>query len=148
MDNLLWYLSGYADGEGCFCISFSKSKRHILGWEVRPSFSVSQNYDRIEILKLYKKMWGCGHIRPDRSDKTFKYEARSISDLQSKVIPHFRKYPLQSSKKHDFELFAEICDFISKGKHRTAAGFVQIAEIAFQMNSSGKRKYSLKEMMV
>jgi len=35
------YLSGYADGEGCFCVSFNRSKRHRFGWEIRPSFSVS-----------------------------------------------------------------------------------------------------------
>ena len=46
------YISGYIDGEGCFCISFQPSKRHLLGWEVRPSFSVSQNQERSETLDL------------------------------------------------------------------------------------------------
>ena len=83
------YLSAYADGEGCFCVSISKSVRHKLGWELRPSFSVSQNKNRAEVLHLFRSYFGCGHIRPDRSDQTIKYEVRSLTDLIIKVMPHF-----------------------------------------------------------
>ena len=48
------YLTAYTDGEGCFCISLNKSKKHKIGWEVRPSFSVSQNQDRSEVLYLFQ----------------------------------------------------------------------------------------------
>src|SRR5688572_18971224 len=37
-DDLRSYISGYIDGEGCFCVSFQPSRRHRFGWEVRPSF--------------------------------------------------------------------------------------------------------------
>jgi hypothetical protein len=83
------YLSGYADGEGCFCVSINRSRRHAFGWEIRPSFSVSQNRDRAEVLEIFRHQLGCGSIRPDRSDKTLKYEVRSVSDLVERVIPHF-----------------------------------------------------------
>ncbi|HDP70135.1 MAG TPA: endonuclease [Actinobacteria bacterium] len=142
------YLSGYADGEGCFCVSFSKSQRHNLGREARPSFSVSQNSDRMEILELFKKQFGCGYIRPDRSDKTFKYEIRSIQHLIKKVIPHFEAYPLLSSKKADFKKFAEICRMISRKEHLKSRGFNKIVDLAFEMNVSGKRKYSKSEMKI
>ena len=92
------YLSGYVDGEGCFCVSFNRSDRHSLGWEIRPSFSVSQNRDRAEVLEMLQKHFGCGTIRPDRSDQTLKYEVRSVSDLVERVVPHFEKYPLLSGK--------------------------------------------------
>ena len=49
------YISGYVDGEGCFCVSFQPSNRHRFGWEVRPSFSVSQNLDRSEVLYLIQR---------------------------------------------------------------------------------------------
>jgi len=143
-----WYLSGYADGEGCFCVSFSKSKRHKLGWEVRPSFSVSQNYDRIEILELFKRHLKCGFIRPDRSDKTYKFETRSIHDLANKVIPHFKRYPLLSAKSRDFELFSQICDMLVRGEHLTKDGFEKVVKLACQMNGSGKRKYLPEEMKI
>ena len=72
------YISGFVDGEGFFCVSFVPSKRHRLGWEVRPSFSVSQNGDRAELLYKLLELWECGFIRPDRSDKTLKCEASVI----------------------------------------------------------------------
>ena len=85
--NIASYISGFVDGEGCFCVSFIPSKRHRFGWEIRPSFSVSQNGDRAELLYTIQKMWACGFIRPDRSDKTLKYEVRRLRDLVEKVSP-------------------------------------------------------------
>ena len=107
--NIGSYLSGYTDGEGSFCVSFSirnKLRTHI---EVRPSFSISQNRDRKEVLELFQKYFSYGTIRPDRSDKTLKFEIRSLKVLLEKIIPHFLKYPLLSSKQKDFEKFASIC---------------------------------------
>ena len=63
------YISGFIDGEGCFCVSFQPSRRHRFGWEVRPSFSVSQNAARAELLAQIQSLWRCGFIRPDRSDR-------------------------------------------------------------------------------
>ena len=56
------YLSGFADGEGCFCVSINKSSRHKFGWEIRPSFSVSQNRDRANVLSIFKEYFGCGRL--------------------------------------------------------------------------------------
>ena len=145
--NLDDYISGFVDGEGCFCISFQPSQRHRLGWEVRPSFSVSQNEDRAELLSIIRDRWECGHIRPDRSDRTLKFEVRRISDLVDKVLPHFRAHPVLSSKKQDVMLFEEVCRLIHRGRHRTTEGFEQIVGLAIEMNSSGKRKYSGSEIL-
>ncbi len=136
------YLSGYADGEGCFCVSINKSTRHSHGWEIRPSFSVSQNGDRAQVLEMLKQHFGCGTIRPDRSDRTVKYEVRSVADLVERVIPHFEENPLLSSKQRDFEIFADVCRRMYQGEHQTREGFKHIVGLAFEMNPSGKRKYT------
>ena len=60
------YISGYADGEGCFTVSIAPRATLAVGWEVRPSFSVSQNGDRAEVLHVLQAYFGCGSIRPDR----------------------------------------------------------------------------------
>jgi len=145
--NVASYISGFVDGEGCFCVSFQPSRRHRLGWEVRPSFSVSQNGDRAQLLHEIQKRWGCGFIRPDRSDKTLKYEVRNVRDLVEKVIPHFRTYPLLSAKQADVELFREICLLVVKGGHKMREGLERIVRAAMKMNSSGKRKYSGSEIL-
>ncbi len=142
------YLSGYADGEGCFCVSINKSWRHQFGWEIRPSFSLSQNGDRAQVLEMLKRYFACGTIRPDRSDRTLKYEVRSIADLVERVIPHFEENPLLSSKQRDFELFAEICRLMYQGEHHTREGVNRIIELAFEMNPSGNRKYSKEEIKI
>ena len=142
------YLSGYVDGEGCFCVSINKSFRHQFGWEIRPSFSVSQNGDRAEVLETLKRQLGCGTIRPDRSDRTLKYEVRSVAELVERVIPLFEENPLVSAKRRDFEHFAEICRLMYQGKHRTEEGFRRILELAFEMNPSGKRKYTRDEIKI
>jgi hypothetical protein len=141
------YISGFVDGEGCFCVSFQPGDRHRFGWEVRPSFSVSQNAERAELLYVIQDKWGCGFIRPDRSDKTLKFEVRNVGNLVAQVLPHFRKFPLMSSKQADFERFARICELVSKGEHLELEGFEQIVRLAMEMNPSGKRKYSGSEIL-
>src|SRR3954469_16911899 len=51
------YISGYADGEGCFTVSISPRAKLLAGWEVRPSFSVSQNGDRAEVLHALQDLF-------------------------------------------------------------------------------------------
>ena len=145
--NLLSYISGYVDGEGCFCVSFQPSGRHRFGWEVRPSFSVSQNADRAEVLYLLKKHWKCGSIRPDRSDHTLKYEVRKLEDLINVVIPHFKESPLLSSKQQDVELFTKVCELMHRKQHLKRDGLSRIIRIAMKMNPTGKRKYSESEIL-
>src|SRR5947199_10305503 len=113
------YISGYADGEGCFTVSISPRAKLKAGWEVRPSFSVSQNGDHAEVLHALQAYFGCGSIRPDRSDKTLKWETRRLEDLLWRIVPHFETYPLLSGKRLDFETFACICRMLAEGVHRS-----------------------------
>jgi len=135
------YISGYVDGEGCFTVSIAPRPTLVVGWEVRPSLSVSQNGDRSEVLLLMQGYFGCGSVRPDRSDRTLKWEVRSLPLLIGRVIPHFRKYPLLSGKRMDAELFAEICELMDRGEHRTPSGLAEIVQRTRRMNPSGKRGY-------
>jgi len=141
------YISGFVDGEGCFCVSFQPSRRHRFGWEVRPSFSVSQNADRAELLYLVQKRWKCGFIRPDRSDRTIKYEVRDVRNLVERVLPHFRDYPLLSSKRADVMRFDRICQLLNQRRHQTLEGMQRIVLLAIEMNPSGKRKYSCSDIL-
>jgi len=140
--NLKEYISGYVDGEGSFCVSFSKRKKLLVGWETKPSFSVGQKEERANVLGLMQKFFGCGFMRKDSSDGTIKYEVRSLNDLIYKIIPHFEKYRLLSPKQEDFLLFKQVCLLMQKEKHLHANGLRKIVSIACKMNPSGKRKYS------
>ena len=139
------YLTGYADGEGCFCVSVNRSRRHRFGWEIRPSFSVSQNHDRAEVLQLFRQCFRCGTIRPDRSDHTLKYEVRSVCELVERVIPHFKQHRLVSSKRRDFEAFAQVCQLMAQRKHLTVSGLQTILQLASRVNA-GKKKFPRLEI--
>ena len=142
MNNLGSYLSGFADGEGSFCVYFSPRSRMTLGWEVRPSFSVGQNTSRPEVLNLFLQYFKCGSLRANKGDNTVKFEIRSLRPLLDIVIPHFRKYPVLSSKAKEFEKFVAICNLLSQSSHLTEAGFKKIVDLAFEMNGLGARRYS------
>jgi hypothetical protein len=108
---------------------------------------VSQNADRAELLYLIQERWACGFIRPDRSDKTLKFEVRNVGSLVAKVLPHFRRYPLVSSKQADFRRFERICELASDGGHLELTGLEEIVRLAMEMNPSGKRKYIGSEIL-
>ena len=120
----------------------------LVGWEVRPSFSVSQNGDRAEVLYAIQAYFGCGSIRPDRSDKTLKWEVRRLEDLLEAIIPHFERWPLMSGKQRDFEQFAAVCRLMAEGGHRSRVGLRRIVELAREMNPSGRRRYDAAAILV
>ena len=140
--NLPSYISGYVDGEGCFNVSIAPRKTLRVGWEVRPSLSVSQNGDRSEVLLAIQDYFGCGTLRPDRSDMTLKWEIRSLPLLVERVLPHFEAYPLLSGKQRDAELFSAVCLRMLEGEHLEPAGLAAIVRLVGEMNPSGIRRYS------
>ncbi len=142
-----WYVTGFTDGEGCFSISFNKRQKLKTGIEVRPSFSIAQNKRSLEILKDIHKYFGCGAIRFSKKDQVYKYEVRSIKDLRKVIIPHFKKYPLKTSKAQDFKIFEEVCDLISKSYHLNPSYLDKIIKISYQMNESGLRRSTQEELL-
>ena len=141
------YISGYVDGEGCFNVSFCRCATLRTGWDVRPSFSVSQNDDRREVLELMLNYFDCGTLRPDRSDNTIKFEVRAIANLVGNVIPHFEAYPLISAKRRDFDGFAAVCRLIAAGSHLSLPGLREIVDVATMMNASGRRKFTADQII-
>ena len=145
--NVAEYISGFVDGEGCFSVSFTKRSRFIVGWETKPSFSVSQNEDRAQPLFIMQKHFDCGFMRDGKTDRTIKYEVRRLDDLLEKVIPHFEKYPLLSKKQRDVEALKRVCLIMKNNEHTSPKGLRKILPIAFNMNGSGKRRYSQNDIL-
>jgi hypothetical protein len=139
-------VTGLAEGEGCFCISFAIRAKLRIGLETRPSFSLSLNEKDRELLQDLQAFFGCGWIRQSTSDRTFKYEARSVCDLLESVVPHFERYPLRGAKARSFEGFSRVCQMIEQGDHLRCHGLREIVRIAYEMNL-GKRRYSQRELL-
>jgi len=142
-----FYVTGLTEGEGCFHISFSFRKKLKVGIETRPSFSISLNSRDLMLLQGVHQYFDCGAIRYSKSDRTYKYESRSITDLVSKIIPHFEKYALHGSKLNDFNRFADICRSVHANEHLNGDKLKHIIDSAFEMNPSGKRKHDKRDLL-
>ena len=142
-----WFITGLTEWEGCFSVSFTLRKKLKLGIETRPSFSISLNRRDLDLLKEVHNFFRCGAIRYSRSDRTYKFEVRSTSDIVAKIIPHFKKYPLRGSKANDFVLFSDICRRVYSNYHRNKASLVEIISLAYEMNPSGKRKHDKRDLL-
>lgn len=142
-----WYVTGLVDGEGSFLVSFSVRKKFQTGVEVRPSFALAQHQRNRLILERVREFFQCGAIRFNTRDQTYKYEVRSVQNLVTQILPHFVKYPLQTSKRKDFELLCEICRLIENRTHLSTDGLQQIINLAYQMNNLGARRYVKQELL-
>ncbi len=146
-----FWISGFIDGEGCFSINFSLRQKMKLGLEIRPSFSVTQKNDKnfinLELFKQIPLFFNCGFLRFNKHDNTCLYETRNITDIQKYIIPFFEKYPLQTSKKKDYDKFVIICNKINQGLHLNKQGLCEIIEIAYTMNLSGKNKFNQEYLL-
>jgi hypothetical protein len=113
---------------------------------VRDRFSLSLNERDRELLGGLQAFFRCGWIRESRSDRTFKYEARSIGDLVDRIVPHFEAYPLRGAKWRSFGGFAQACQMIRQGDHLRPEGMSEIVRIAYEMNL-GKRRHSASTLL-
>ena len=127
-------------------MSFAVRPKLKVGLEARPSFSLSLNARDRELLGALQAFFECGWIRESRSDRTFKYEARSVSDLVDRIVPHFEAYPLHGAKRHSFHGFARVCQMIGQGDHLRPEGMAEIVRIAYEMNL-GKRRHSASALL-
>lgn len=140
-----YYLTGFADGEGSFNISFRKRKDYRLPWKVSACFNISQKEKRI--LRLFQQYLGCGTLR-SRPDNVWYYEVNTFEDIRKKVIPFFLCHPFLSQKKQrDFLLFQKIVELLSEKAHLKKEGVERILDLRRTMNDGGKRKYSESEIL-
>lgn len=115
-----YYLVGLVDGEGCFSVTISRrgEKR-----EIRLLFEIELREDDKEILERVKATLGCGnlyHLSYKRYAKWkphYKYKVSNFRDISEKIIPFFKKYPLQAKKKQSFAFFCFVAELIKQKKH-------------------------------
>ena len=57
-----------------------------------------------------------------------------FADIREIVVPYFEHNPLRTSKRQNFEKFAEVVRLMEQGRHMTLPGLIEIAQIAETMN--------------
>lgn len=136
---IVGWIVGFVDGEGCFSVSMIRNSTTSLGWQLFPEFVVTQGEKSREALELLKEFFQCGSIYLNRRNDNhrealLRYCVRSAVDLREKIVPFFSKYPLRTAKQIDFEKFVSILHLMEEGKHRTLDGLKQAATIIQKMN--------------
>ena len=138
----LW-ISGFTDGEGCFHISINNIKGMSLGWQVLPEFRIVQHEKDESVLHDIKNYFGFGNVKVNRTDKhgtRKEFRVRGLDNL-NKLIEFFLKYPLNTSKKKDFEIFSKVIQSMNNKEHLTKEGLDSIAILISKMNRKPRLKY-------
>ena len=65
-------------------------------------------------MKKIKGFFGVGNIIIRKNRHTAQYSVQSIKDLNSIIIPHFKKYNLITQKQSDFKLFCMAIDLMNE----------------------------------
>jgi hypothetical protein len=145
------WVVGFVDGEGCFSIGFTKQpdraarRGYRTGYQVSHSFIVTQGERSKRCLEELKEFFGVGRLylnrrRDNHKEDLWRYDVSRRDYLLDVIIPFFRKHPLRTSKRADFEKFVRCLDICTSGRHLTAAGLIEIAEIAETMNHRKSRQ--------
>ena len=131
----LWIV-GFVDGEGCFHISINRIPEMTLGWQVLPEFRIVQHEKDAAVLHKIKDYFGFGEVTINCSDHhgtRMNFRVRGLENL-NKVVKFFKKYPLITSKRKNFEIFSEVIQIMNDKKHLTKEGLDSIAKLVSGMN--------------
>lgn len=151
----LGWITGFVDGEGCFSIGFIKqSDRQELkrvrrgyktGYQVAHEFAVTQGEKSLASLKILKEYFEVGNIfinkrHDNHKEHLYRFVVRKRQDLIKVIIPFFKKYPLQTSKRESFEKFSKCVEMINEYKHLNLKGLLKIVNISSTMNRRKSRE--------
>lgn len=128
------WISGFIDGEGCFCVNVNRCSAMRLGWQVRPEFVVTQGARSVGALEILQDFFGCGAIYRNTRQDVYRWCVRRRDDLSDRIVPFIQDLPLRTSKAHDFELFVEALTLMERARHLEIDGVAQIASLAEGMN--------------
>jgi len=140
------WLVGFTDGEGCFSVSIIKNNTTRSGWQIFPEFVITQGEKSLSALRKIEKYFKCGKIYINRRhdnhhEHLYRYCVRSINDLETVIIPFFKKNKLRTSKSDDFNKFKKILKIIIDGKHLNQKGMEKIALIIQTMNRKAPARF-------
>ena len=136
------FLAGFALGEGSFMLVCRVRPDHRRRWRISAAFNASQ----IDVapLELFRRTLRCGTIRKAGNGGWY-YEVNTLRDIQTAVIPFFRRYPMVGQKALEFEMFERAVELMSAGLND--ATFVEVLQIRERMNGGGKRRHTMGKIL-
>jgi hypothetical protein len=158
-ERLIGWVTGFVDGEGCFSINFIRQPNRVsrrgykTGFQVAHEFAVTQGAKSADSLQLLAKFFGVGAVYinnryDNHREHIYRYCVRKRTDLLQVIVPFFQRYPLRTSKQHDFMKFAQCLRLVQARSHLTTKGLIEILEVAETMNHRKRRTATRKMLQV
>lgn len=116
---------------------------YVKSWKISAAFNVSQ-IDRAP-LDLFRETLACGSMRKAGNGGWY-WEVNRLSDIRTRIIPFFRRFPLVGTKAQDFELFAEAVGLLSAAV-LPETDYRKVLLLREQMNRGGKRRYTMERIL-
>lgn len=119
-----WFVTGFADAEGCFTVTFQKNTWVKNGYSISPRFKLALHKKDLGVLEQLKAFFCRGSIQSTGKNRdSFEFIVKSLKDIQTVIIPHFDKYPLVSQKRGDYLLFKTVITSMNEKEHLSEDGF-------------------------
>ena len=129
-----FWVTGFSDGDSTFTVKFNK--RQNSTWQIIPVFSIGLHMkDKAILLQLKSFFNEIGIVSLDTKNNKAYFTVQKIQDLNSVIIPHFESYPLQTDKKINFDLWAEIVKIMISKEHLKKEGFLKILSLKSNLNN-------------
>ena len=129
------WLSGFMTGEGCLYIRISKSSSNKSGYQVALAASITQHNRDEQLMNNIVDYLGCGVYVPRLNKNWGEIKVFKFSELESKFIPFFHKYPILGVKALDFADFCKVALMMKNNDHITTQGLEKIKLIKSGMNT-------------
>lgn len=127
------WVTGITDSEGNFSVLTQSTTS---GHKFTLAFKVTQKEHSKGILLDLQRFFGCGNIYIDnKKENAYKFSINKIDDIIQKVIPHFDKYSLLTSKNLDYLDFKKVALLIKDKVHLSEEGGKEVMLIKINMNS-------------
>jgi hypothetical protein len=96
-------------------------------------------------LELFRETLACGSFRRAGNGGWY-WEVNRLSDLQTRIVPFFDRFPLVGNKAGDFARFQEAVDLLAGGA-LSDQDFRRILALREGMNRGGKRRHSMERIL-
>jgi len=134
-----WFIVGFTDAEGCFTGCIGKSKICRLGYNLRLDFCINLAVRDKNLILQIKKFFNLGNISYSKDGSSIQFTVTNFIDLGI-IIKFFQKFPLLTSKRHNFNLFVLVYEMVGRKEHLTTSvgGFMKAVAIINNINNPVK----------
>lgn len=129
--NLNW-VRGFIEAEGSFQIIIQKINNKT---NVSLRFSITQHIKDEILLNNIVVYLNCGRYYKSSTRNEGQYLVTVFSDINDKIIPLLKEYPLLGIKKEDFLDFIQVAEIIKSRDHLTEQGIEKIITLKNNMNT-------------